>query len=163
MSFEDPHNALNRRGTDPIIEVLGHDMKRLREDMAEMKGAFVKMIEALNKLVIVEERQTVLSAANERAFTEIAKLQKRQDEDADRHAGRIELAINNVSRSIERVHTRLDEHGKELQNDIDGLNERLGVVEASMPETNRLKEWAFEAIKWAAVFGLTAWIARGGL
>ena len=104
--FKDPEGAQRRRGTDPMFEVLSHDVRRMREDMQEMKGGIVKMTDALNKLVLIEERQSAQGAALERAFGEIAKLQARADDDADRHNDRVESAIGEVKASVQRLHNR---------------------------------------------------------
>lgn len=146
-----------------MIEVLSHDVRRMREDMQEMKGGFVKMTEALNKLILVEERQTNMQAAQDRSFDEIAKLQKRADDDANRHTERIETAIADVRASVQRLHTRIDDYAKETQNDIDGLSARIGTIEQSLPETNRLKEWAFEGIRWLAIAGLMTYAVKAGM
>ena len=163
MTFEDPQSQLNRRGTDPMIEVLSHDVRRMREDMADMKSGVIKMTEALNKLVVVEERQSAQGQAIERAFTEIAKMQNRVDEDSDKHTTRVETAIANVNSSVQRLHSRIDDHAKTQQDNLKDIERRLDEVEQMMPETNRMKEWFFEAVKWLALAGVMYYAAKAGV
>lgn len=153
----------SKRSSDAVIQVLAHDMTRMREDVTEIKGSFVKMAEALNKLVVVEERQANLSAANDRAFGEIAKLQAATAIERQRHDERESVAIEKVASSIERLHTRIDDQGRETREDIDRLTDRLGSVEQTIPETNRVKEWFFEGVKYLAVVGISYYISKGGL
>lgn len=153
MNFEDPHNALQQPGTHPSVELLAHKMQGIRDDVVEIKGAMLKVSDALTKLVVIEERQAVLAASNDRAFTEIAKIQKRMDEEADKHATRMEAAFSKVAASVERLHGRIDDHAREMQADIDTLNTRIVAVEVTVPETNRLKELAFEGIKYLCAGG----------
>lgn len=153
MSFEDPDNALAHPGTHPSVELLSHKMQGIRDDVMEIKGAMLKVSDALTKLVVIEERQAVLAASNERAFTEIAKIQRRMDDDADKHATRMETAFNKVAASVERLHGRIDDHAREIQADLDSLNTRVGAVEVTVPETNRLKDLAFDAIKYLCAGG----------
>lgn len=152
--------------TNSAIETILHKTAKidvLVDGIRKMETTIEKLADAVTKLAVIEERQNTDRLALERAFDEIAKLQKRQDNDAEKHADRIESAIQSMTRSIERVHARLDEHGRDLQNDMDSVKDRLSMVEASLPETNRLKEWAYEAIKWLAVAGVVAYAARAGI
>lgn len=153
MNFEDPHNALSQPGMHPSVELLSHKMQGIRDDVMEIKGAMLKVSDALTKLVVIEERQAVLAASNERAFTEIAKIQRRMDDDADKHATRMETAFSKVAASVERLHGRIDDHTRDIQADLDSLSTRVGAVEVTVPETNRLKEWAFDAIKYLSAGG----------
>lgn len=57
MSFEDPHGAFNRRGTDPLIEMLVHNSKQTREDMQELKHGMVKLTEVMTRMAVAEESQ----------------------------------------------------------------------------------------------------------
>ena len=70
MSFEDPHGALNRRATDPVIEMIAHKLGRV-------EASVDKMAEAVTKLAVIEERQTSDRQALERAFMAIQKTDER--------------------------------------------------------------------------------------
>lgn len=145
------------------MEVILHKTAKIDvvvDAIKEMKATMEKLADAVTKLAVIEERQNTDRLALERAFAEIAKLQKRQDEDSDRHTTKVETALVAMTKSVERVHTRLDEHGKELQNDLDSIKDRLSNVEATLPETNRLKEWGYEAIKFLAIAGVVSYIAK---
>lgn len=148
------------------IETILHKAAKIDlvvDSIREMKVTMEKLAEAVTKLAVIEERQNTDRLALERAFQEIAKIQRRQDEDADRHATRVESALSSMTKSVERLHSRLDDHGKELQNDLDGIKDRIGAVESTLPETNRLKEWGYEAIKFLAVAGIVTYMAKAGV
>lgn len=70
MSFEDPHNAINRRGTDPLIEMIAHKVERMEHSMD-------KLTEAITKLAVIEEKQSADRQALERAFMAIQKSDER--------------------------------------------------------------------------------------
>lgn len=57
MSFEDPHGAMNRRGTDPMLEMLVHNGKQMREDMQELKQGMTKLTEVMTRMAVAEESQ----------------------------------------------------------------------------------------------------------
>ena len=70
MSFEDPHGALNRRSTDPTIEMIAHKV-------VGMERSLDKLTEAITKLAVIEEKQSADRAALERAFMAIQKTDER--------------------------------------------------------------------------------------
>lgn len=70
MSFEDPHGAINRRGTDPLIEMIAHKVGNMERSMD-------KLTEAITKLAVIEEKQSADRAALERAFMAIQKSDER--------------------------------------------------------------------------------------
>lgn len=70
MSFEDPHHAINRRATDPVIEMIAHKLGRVEESVD-------KMADAVTKLAVIEERQVSDRQALERAFMAIQKTDER--------------------------------------------------------------------------------------
>ncbi len=83
QDFEDPQGALNRRGTDPVVEMVLHKVTK-------MEAAMDKVADALTKLAIVEERQNADRAALERAFAAIQKSDERCAETLDRVMAKIE-------------------------------------------------------------------------
>ena len=88
MSFDDPHNALNRRGTDPAIETLTHSMKYIREDMGELKQGMAKLTEVMTRMAVAEEsqardRRDFLDSKAETAKT-LDKITDRLDKTDDR-------------------------------------------------------------------------------
>lgn len=72
--FQQPHeggdDVLNRRGTDPAIEIIMHKMVKVEASME-------KVADALTKLAVIEERQSADRAALERAFDAIQRSDAR--------------------------------------------------------------------------------------
>lgn len=68
--FQDPHGAFNRRGVDPVIEMIAHKVGRMEQSMD-------KLTEAITKLAVIEEKQTADRQALERAFMAIQKSDER--------------------------------------------------------------------------------------
>ena len=89
--FRDDDQALSRRGTDPMIEVIMHKVTKVEASME-------KVADALMKLAILEERQAADRAALERAFNAI----QRSDE-------RCATAVEKLMEKIEKSDARLDE------------------------------------------------------
>lgn len=68
--------------TAPDASLLAERIESIQRDMAEMKGSMASMASmatALNKLAIVEERQSTAAQSLERAFGEIAKSKADRD------------------------------------------------------------------------------------
>lgn len=63
----------SRRHSDSMIEVVATRLDALQEGMQDLRYSQLKMTEAFQKLLIIEERQTTASAAMERAFAALAK------------------------------------------------------------------------------------------
>lgn len=81
--FRDDDNALNRRGTDPMIEVIMHKVTR-------MESSIDKLADAITKLAVIEERQTADRAALERAFTAIQRSDERCAEAFEKTVAKLE-------------------------------------------------------------------------
>ena len=81
--FRDDEKASNRRGTDPMIEVIMHKVVKVEASME-------KVADALTKLAVIEERQTADRAALERAFAGIAKAEERCAEAFERTVAKLE-------------------------------------------------------------------------
>lgn len=90
QDFEDSQGALNRRGTDPIVEVLLHKVTK-------METSLEKVADAMTKLAVIEERQGADKAALERAFASI----QRSDE-------RTATAIEKVMAKLDKTDSRID-------------------------------------------------------
>ena len=59
----------------------------MQSDISEIKGSLNVMAAALQKLAVIEERQANAAAAQERAFTEIYRLQAKVERlEAERQA-----------------------------------------------------------------------------
>jgi hypothetical protein len=59
-----------------VIE-LARDIHHIREDQEAMRRALERMSEAVNRLAIVEERQSTTSQAIERVMAAFAKIEER--------------------------------------------------------------------------------------
>lgn len=119
--FEDQEGARQRRGTDPVIEVMAHNIKRMREDMGELRAVVSKLTDAVTKLAVVEERQVADRAALERAFTAIQKSDER-----------CTAMFEKCSNKMERIESRVD------------------VLEQAAPMQAQTSQWIINAV-WACV------------
>jgi hypothetical protein len=59
------------------VELLAGEMRMIRGDIADMKAIIKEMSAAFMKLALVEERQTNLAGALERAFKAVEKSEER--------------------------------------------------------------------------------------
>ena len=66
-----------RRSSGSDLALLSMKLETLHGDVAEIKGSMNELTKAIMKLALIEERIGVASAAQERAFTAIAKLETR--------------------------------------------------------------------------------------
>lgn len=58
-------------------DVLHAEMRAMREDVSEIKGAVSKVADALERLARLEERHSTVASALERAFGAIFKIEAR--------------------------------------------------------------------------------------
>jgi len=73
MYDKDPQQQTERRQYGDI----GLKIGMLHDDVMEMKGAIKDLAKAINRLAVVEERQVQATAALERAFDSIGKINDR--------------------------------------------------------------------------------------
>lgn len=94
-----------RRVEDKYLTAVNIKFAQLREDVVEIKGTMKDVAQALTKLALVEERQAQSSAAMNRAFDNIAKVDHRVDivvnrvvnlEKADQNHGRVANWVDRV-------------------------------------------------------------------
>ena len=64
---------------DATIAILGHKVDALHHDVGEMKSALKDVAMALNKLTLVEERQSHSNAAQKRMLEKIDAMESRID------------------------------------------------------------------------------------
>jgi regulator of replication initiation timing len=62
---------------DQDVSVLAARLQSLHKDVGEIKSALSSLTEAITKLALIEERQTVTNNALERAFVALEKLEYR--------------------------------------------------------------------------------------
>jgi hypothetical protein len=70
-------NGNDRRGVDPMVKELASKLQMLHGDVSEIKSALKELTLAINKLAIIEERQSAISMSVERAFVAIEKIEIR--------------------------------------------------------------------------------------
>lgn len=58
-------------------EVMHAELRAMREDVSEIKGAVSKVADALERLARLEERHSTVAGALERAFVAISKIEGR--------------------------------------------------------------------------------------
>lgn len=83
---------------DPNVSILSTRLEALHSDVSEIKSAMNNLSAAITKLALVEERQTAASAALERAFNAIAKIEERLVvlERADAHNKRTNKYVDSM-------------------------------------------------------------------
>lgn len=62
---------------DATLAVLNHRVEVMHDDFTEMRTVLRDLTTAINKLALVEERQTQFAEAQERAFRMISKIDDR--------------------------------------------------------------------------------------
>jgi hypothetical protein len=70
-------NGQERRSPDVVVTELASKLQMLHGDVSEIKGALKELTVAINKLAIIEERQSTISMSVERAFQAIEKIEAR--------------------------------------------------------------------------------------
>lgn len=68
----------NRRSEDKRVQVLANQIQNLADDIGEMKDGITQLAAAVTKLAVVEERQTHMILAQERAFKALERVEERQ-------------------------------------------------------------------------------------
>lgn len=63
--------------SDSDLNLLAVRIQSLHEDVGDIKGTLQNLTAAITKLALVEERLSVTMAAQERAFTAIASVERR--------------------------------------------------------------------------------------
>lgn len=58
-------------------DVMHAELRAMREDLSEIKGAVSKVADALERLARLEERHSTVAASLERAFSAISKVESR--------------------------------------------------------------------------------------
>ena len=64
---------------DASFAVLAHKVEAMHSDFGEIRAVLRDLTSAINKLALVEERQTQAAQAQERAFGVLEKLENRLD------------------------------------------------------------------------------------
>ena len=129
----------NRRAEDKNVQVLATKIEGLAQDMSEMKHGITKMADALTKLAIVEERQTQIILAQERAFKALERVEERQ-------------------RTHELVCKDQDKEVRQLIADSnERLSARVGELEKAEPMQAQTSKWVAAGV-WGALALLASFI-----
>ena len=136
--FVDSENATRRRGVDPMIEIIMHDIKRSRQEIVGLRESMDKVGEALTKLAVIEERQSTDKAALERAFMAIQKTDER------------------TNLMFEKMATQMEKRDELMTKNIDLINARLNTLESAAPQSAQVTQWVTSGV-WAAA-GLAVYI-----
>lgn len=97
--ISDPYGAIDRRRTDPLIEMIAHKVGRMEESMD-------KLTDAITKLAVVEERQAADRQALERVSNSIAKAEEKLSGaiiKLDERLDKLEAAAPETSKTNARV------------------------------------------------------------
>lgn len=97
--ISDPYGAIDRRRTDPLIEMIAHKVGRMEESMD-------KLTDAITKLAVVEERQAADRQALERVSNSIAKAEEKLSGaiiKLDERLDKLEAAVPETSKTNARV------------------------------------------------------------
>ena len=73
------HGIADMENQNATIAILGHKVDALHQDVGEMKSALKDVAMALNKLTLVEERQSHSNATQKRMMEKIDGLEGRVD------------------------------------------------------------------------------------
>lgn len=76
---------------DAAFAVLAHKVDSMHADFGEMRAVLRDLTNAINKLALVEERQTQFAIAQERAFKVLEKVESKLDA-LDTRVGSLESA-----------------------------------------------------------------------
>ena len=72
-----PYDGKERRVSGSEITLLSLKFDVMHNDVAEIKGAMRELTSAITKLALIEERITVTTSAQQRAFDAIRELENR--------------------------------------------------------------------------------------
>lgn len=59
------------------VEVIKAELRGMRQDVSEIRGAMAKVADALERLARLEERHSTVSGALERLFVAVGKIESR--------------------------------------------------------------------------------------
>jgi len=85
--------------TEDQLTALSRDIQHIREDQESMRTAIERMSEAVARLAIVEERQSVTSQTIERVMTTVEKI--------DERVRKLEIAEPMQTKTSEWVHSAI--------------------------------------------------------
>ena len=121
----------NRRSEDKRVQVLANQIQNLADDIGEMKDGITQLAAAVTKLAVVEERQTHMILAQERAFKALERVEQRQVE-------------NERNCRLQEKELR-----EELAKEAKMLALRIDALEKAEPMQAQTSKWVHAAV-WSA-------------
>lgn len=126
------------------MQVLATKIENLGQDIGEMKAGITQLAAAVTKLAVVEERQTHMILAQERAFKALERVEQRQTEH---------------ERSCRVQEKELRELFAQESKALAG---RIEVLEKAEPMQAQTSKWVLAAM-WGTLGLLAVFIANRGL
>lgn len=131
----------NRHQEDKRVQVLATKIENLSEDISEMKNGITQLAAAVTKLAVVEERQTHMILAQERAFKALERVEQRQTEH--------ERACRIQEKELRELFTQ----------ESKVLIGRIEVLEKTEPMQAQTSKWVTTAV-WSAAGLLGLFVAK---
>lgn len=100
-----------------ILAVLEHKITSMHSDMGEVRNVLKELTAAINRLALVEERQSQLSLTLERAF-----------------------------KVLDRIEERAEVDRKDVRNEIAKLDTRVNILEVAEPMQKQTSKWVIAGI-----------------
>lgn len=100
-----------------IFAVLDHKVTSMHSDVNEIRSVLKELTAAINRLALVEERQSQLSLTLERAFKVLDRIEERSEQDR-----------------------------KEVRVEIGKLDTRIGLLEVAEPMQKQTSKWVVAGI-----------------
>lgn len=75
-----PERRAEYIGMAPAIAAMQQQIGGIAGDLSEIRAALTKLTEAVTRIAVIDQKMLDQSAATERAFQEISKLEKRHEE-----------------------------------------------------------------------------------
>jgi hypothetical protein len=139
------------------IAIIGHRVAALEEDRNEILQVLKELNVAVNKLVIIDERQVQAALIMDRLTKTTDRAHQRIDEMATELAERIDRSKSEcmvrdtgISKSVEDLTSALGKSVSALKTEQKELHEKIDVrmrtLENAEIENQRIRGWVFAAI-----------------
>ena len=139
------------------IAIIGHRVAALEEDRNEILQVLKELNVAVNKLVIIDERQVQaalimdrLTKTTDRAHQRIDEAVSELSERMDRSKSECMLRDSEQAKSLEELTSALGKSVSALKTEQKELHERIDVrmraLENAEIENHRIRGWVFAAI-----------------
>lgn len=129
----------NRRSEDKRVQVLANQIQNLADDIGEMKDGITQLAAAVTKLAVVEERQTHMILAQERAFKTLERVEERQRQH--------ELQCRDQEKGLRQL----------IADSNERLSIRVGELEKAEPMQAQTSKWVTAGV-WGALALLASFL-----